>query len=300
MATRDAVKAYLDSHRARGSSERTIGMYRSVLQRFEKMFELLPTEPEKIEAFLARFPGSRTKNNYYRVLRWFYKFASNRYGVLNPTDEIKSPKVRRKLPPSLSQAQTRQLLSQPFGSKRDKRNRALLLVLAGCGLRVGEARNLRFVDISEHSLNVRGKTGERQVPLFSEVEEALLALRDGHKDTDPIFWGEHPCQPLGISGMQSIVRQVFQKVGIKGVRPSPHTLRHTFGRNWVAGGGDLVSLQRIMGHTSIEQTQLYVQLSQEDIQGKNAKFNPLLPFFEHNIPPADGHILSLDKPLSQW
>jgi len=204
---------------------------------------------------------------------------------------IKAPKVRKKLPPSLSSKELSMLLKQ---SRLSKRDRAVLLLLSGTGIRMGEAINLHFQDIKYGEAIVSGKTGQRKVPLPDMVRAELLEIRDGHGEDEPVFWGVHPVQPLKQAGLEGIVKKAFQNAGIEGVRASPHTLRHTFGRLWVAGNGDLVSLQRILGHTNIQQTQVYVSLAAEELQEKSNLYNPLLSIFNQSISSDDGRLPSND------
>jgi integrase/recombinase XerD len=126
-----------------------------------------------------------------------------------------------------------------------------------------------------------------------------LSLRNGHKDDDPIFWGEHPHQPLKESGFQGIVKKAFKQAGITGKKSSPHTLRHTFGRIWTDKGGDAVSLKEIMGHSSLDMTQRYANLSQSEVIKKNNQFNPLISISDEGITNVDQSLTTLDKSISQ-
>jgi site-specific recombinase XerD len=83
------------------------------------------------------------------------------------------------------------------------------------------------------------------------------------------------------------------------MRTSPHTLRHTLGRNWIMKGGDAVSLQIIQGHSSLEMTQDYANLSQNELIDKNKKFNPLISICDESITPNDQSISPIDKSLLQ-
>ena len=301
-----AVAAYLKSKEINGASPHTLKLYRSVLTRFTENYEWLPTESQAVQEFLAKFSPGNTRRNYFKVLRYFFKFVTSYFGAANPTNSVETPRVKRKLPQSLSRDEMATLVSQASLSKRDK---TALMLFLGTGVREGEAVNLKFKDINNGALRVSGKTGERLIPLIGEVTAALLSLQDGRGDDDAVFWGSHPTQPLGTAGFYALVRRAFSAAGIKGKRASPHTLRHTFARNWITNGGDTVSLMHILGHTSLEMTQKYVRLSDSDLAAKNLRFNPLsnIPLADRGISPADDRITypddripPIDGDLTQW
>jgi len=244
-----------------------------LLKKFSEKHPMLPVEPEPIQKFLEQWNGV-TRRNYFKIIRSFYRWLTTRYGIVNPTDRMELPKVKKKIVESLSPEEVVQLLEQP----RSRRDRAALLLLVGCGLRAGEVVGLTFGDIGTETLAIRSsKTdrGVRTVPLLPEIRSAMLALKNGNNENAPIFWGEHPHKPLQVPGLQGIVKKAFAAAGIKGKKASPHTLRHTFGRNWVIQGGDSHSLRDILGHSSIQTTEQYVALADSDLITKNKKHNPL-------------------------
>jgi len=292
LSTTEAVTAFLESHKAKGSSPHTIKHYQSCLSKFVASYKDLPSEPEPIENFLEQWEGS-TKRDYFKLIRNLYRFLNKRHGTINPTNKMDLPKVKGKVVSSLSSGELRRLCKVAKSSKRDN---AILLLLSGTGIRVGEASNLKFGDIEEDTLKVDGKTGGCVVPLFPQVRDALLVLKDGHGASDFVFWGEHPHQPLGVAGFQRVVKKSFTEAGITGKRASPHTLRHSFARNWITQGGDAVSLKAILGHASLEMTQRYVNLAVENLQSKNSRHNPLLCLGSLSQP--DGSISSADRSIS--
>lgn len=268
----EAVKRYIASCEARGLSKNTLEMYDSTLKRYIEATPQLPKDPQAIEAFLNQFTAGNSRLTHFKVIKGFHRFLYENYDIANPMNKMKTPKVKKTIPDSLSQEEVIKLFNQPMSD----RDRTALMVMVGCGIRVGEAVNLKFSDIEDEQLKVSGKTGARNVPLRQDIRQSLLSLRNGHKDDDPIFWGEHPHQPLREAGFQGLVKKTFQQADITGKRASPHTLRHTFGRNWIVQGGDVVSLKVIMGHSSLEMTQRYTNLSPNEIISKNKKFNPLI------------------------
>jgi site-specific recombinase XerD len=123
-------------------------------------------------------------------------------------------------------------------------------------------------------------------------------LKNGHKQDAPVFWGVHPTKPLAYAGFTGIVQKAFKKAEIDGKRASPHTLRHTFGRNWITQGGDVASLKAILGHANIAMTQQYMTLSIEDLVSKNKQYNPLISMADDRLTVPDDRLTTPEPELS--
>ena len=256
---------------------------------------------------MSQFSKDSTRYDYHKILRYFYKWCTKRLGTPNPTDRMTLPKPKKKVVPSLSEDEIIKLLDQPLND----RDRAIILTLSGTGIRVGECKNLVFDDIGEDTIKVRGKTGEREVPLHPIVKEALLKIRNGHKPSDPIFFGKnnHKNKPLDVAGIQGVIRLAFKNAGITGKRASPHTLRHSFSKIFIANGGNTLTLKEILGHTNIATTQRYVNLATNEIVEQSMKFNPLRSIsspkqdispVEISITPPKQSIARFDNNITQW
>jgi len=265
MKTRGVVQDFIKSRRARGLSSKTIAWYQGLLSLFSRTNPELPEDPAAIETFLGALQTSdETRHAYYRVLRAFYRWTSQRRGVNNPMLQIAAPKRLRKTPYSLTRAEIGWLLASPLSP----RDRALVELLIDTGIRTTEAIRLTRDDILEETIMVSGKTGQREVPISPEVKQELLALGNS-----PIFKGTQG--PITRSGAYRIIRLAFKAAGIPAKKWGPHTLRHTFGRHYILAGGDLVSLQRILGHTDIKTTRIYAELDLRDITYQHHRFTPL-------------------------
>jgi len=266
MKTESATREFLNSCRARGLSSRTIAWYETLLYRFGNDYPKLPTNTRDIESFLGAIGGSdETRHGYYRTLRVFYGWASKRLGVDNPVVNITAPVRRKKRPRTLSLAELGWLLAAPLSS----RDRALVTLLVDTGIRIGEAVHLTIDDIGEETILVDGKTGQREVPISEETRRQLSELGA----TGYLFTG--PRGPLSESGALQAIHRAMTSAGISGKKLGPHTLRHTFGRQYIVAGGDLVSLQRIMGHAQISTTRIYVDLDLRDVLSQHHRFSPL-------------------------
>ena len=125
---------------------------------------------------------------------------------------------------------------------------------------------LRWPDIGEGYLVVplEGKTGSRRVPVSANVQE----LMDGLGDETHIWVGTKG--PLTKHGMRQVFRTLFKRAGIYNRKNGPHTLRHAFATNYLRSSGQLVPLQKILGHRSIRTTMLYVHLAGADVDADHA------------------------------
>jgi site-specific recombinase XerD len=274
MNTRALINEFLNSGRARGLANKTVHWYGCMLDKFCRRWKELPEEPAAVEAFLGAITaGDETRHAYYRTLRAFYRWAAGRHDIHDPIaplkpnqkPQVRAPIRRRKVPYSLSVTELAWLLATP-GSARD---RTLVNLLVDTGLRIGEALGLTREDIQEEFILVNGKTGEREVPLSGETRRQMLQL----VARGPVFVGEKG--RLTESGAYRIIKTALARAGIKARKRGPHVLRHTFGRQYIMAGGDLVSLQRIMGHTDIKTTKIYAELDLRDITDQHRRFTPL-------------------------
>ncbi|MBC8276213.1 MAG: tyrosine-type recombinase/integrase [Chloroflexi bacterium] len=274
MNTANAVQAFLYNRRSLNRRPATLKWYERRFDRFIAFSKELPTEPEPIEHFLATVVSDEqeeSRRGYYRALKALYRFTCQRRRrrLLNPMDLIDSPVRHKKLKSTLTALELMLLLGQPSCL----RDRALLTFLADSACRVGEATSLHKQNIYEGYVVVDGKTGQRFAFITDETRWLLLNLVDSNKGSDHVFLGQRG--PLSTSGIYRIVSKYLKAAGIAPPKMGPHRLRHAFGKNYILNGGDTRSLQEIMGHANISTTEIYVELSQKDVQGKHHQFTPL-------------------------
>jgi len=269
MRTEQAIREFLASRIAANLSPATIEWYKDRLLPFARSCPTLPRRPEPVECFLAEVQGSpETKYDVYRALKTFFKFMSSRHRLPNPMDAIKPPRRPRTLMPTLEIGELMRLLN----SAESLRDRAVITLLVDCGLRAGEVCSLLKHNIKQETIIVHGKIGWREVPISEETRRLLLQVAVLSPD-DYVFHGHKG--PITRHLIYAIVRRALEKAGIKGPKLGPHRLRHAYGKNFLVEGGDLRSLQEIMGHADIETTQKYATLNLTDIVKKHQKFSPL-------------------------
>jgi len=188
----------------------------------------------------------------------------------NPGAELELPRRLRTLPRTLSPGEAERLIEAAAGTTpRALRDRALVELLYGAGLRVSEAVGLdrTGVDLDDRLVRCTGKGGkERIVPVGRHAAEALrLYLARGRPFLDrrhrPELFLNARGGPLTRAGAFLIVRRLAEQAGLDPRRVHPHLLRHSFATHLLEGGADLRSVQEMLGHADLSTTELYTHVS---------------------------------------
>jgi len=188
----------------------------------------------------------------------------------NPAAELDLPRRRRKLPRTLSPGEAERLVEAARGTKpRDLRDRALVELLYGAGLRVSEAVSLERagVDLEQRLVRCLGKgSKERIVPIGRRAVEAVRRyLARGRPFLDrrhrPELFLNARGGPLTRAGAFLILRRLAAEAGLEPERIHPHLLRHSFATHLLEGGADLRSVQEMLGHADLATTELYTHVS---------------------------------------
>lgn len=225
-----------------------------------------------LRAFLAhrRNEGlaNRSTARELSALRGFLSFAAERAGEQTNIPRVKGPKLKPGVPRPISPDEVLALADdvaaqadQPWIAARDW---AVLLLLYGAGLRVGEALGLTgtVLPLGE-TLSVTGKRDKtRIVPLLDKVREAIedyvRLCPHAIGSDDPLFRGARG-GALGSDIVRRAVREARVRLGLSG-KTTPHALRHSFATHLLARGADLRSLQELLGHASLSSTQIYTSV----------------------------------------
>lgn len=204
--------------------------------------------------------------------------------ALDPTEQLESPKINRKLPDVLNIVEINSLIAAIDASKPDgMRNKAILEVLYGCGLRVTELITLRISDVNstEEYIRVIGKGDkERIVPIgetalkfiaiyLSEVR-VHLAIKKGNEDF--VFLNRLGTRLSRVS-IFTMIKALSERIGLQ-KNISPHTFRHSFATHLIEGGADLRAVQEMLGHSSITTTEVYTHLDRDYLRGMVKQFHP--------------------------
>lgn len=288
----NASEAFLLRCQAQNLTAGTLTWYKDLLRVWNRFLEAKgvtlarEVNPELIRLYLDDMRKRKLASGYvartYGALRCLFGFlARERLIPQNPFALIAKPRMERRLIKPLTMDQARLLLAginkRPF---QGQRLWTMVVLILDTGLRVSEVLGLKMdqVDFQAGVLRVMGKGGkEREVPFSSTAKQALwnyIARRGEIPSQDVIFVSQYG-QQLDRCWMQKALRIVNRKVGLQGVRLSPHTLRHTFATQYVINGGDAFSLQQMLGHSTIEMVKVYVALANRDLAMLHRRFSPM-------------------------
>ena len=233
-ATTADLERYLADLRARGLAATTIARRAAAARSFFRHLQLLGVRPD------------------------------------NPAADVDLPRRRRKLPRTLSPGEAERLIEAARGTQpRDLRDRALVELLYGAGLRVSEAMSLERagVDLDQRLVRCVGKgSKERVVPIGRRAVEAVRRyLSRGRPFLDrrhrPELFLNARGGPLTRAGAFLILRRLADVAGLERDRVHPHLLRHSFATHLLEGGADLRSVQEMLGHADLSTTELYTHVS---------------------------------------
>ncbi|PHR56436.1 MAG: recombinase XerC [Robiginitomaculum sp.] len=229
--------------------------------------------------------GSRTLARNLSALRTFFGWLEARRGIACPALAlVEGPKLAKSLPKAISPQAAQDLLALAADPRRTQipwiaaRDVALLLVLYGAGLRIAEALALKGRDLPlSDVLRVIGKGGKtRLVPLLPAARDAVAA----YVTQCPFAMARDQAVFRGIRGgtmgareAQSLLQQLRGQLGLPSSL-TPHALRHSFATHLLAGGGDLRTIQELLGHSSLSSTQIYAAVDQAHLAAMVAKAHP--------------------------
>ena len=218
-------------------------------------------------------------------LKSYFAFLKLEFGLeVNPMDLIQTPRLERKLPDTLSIQEIDQLIGAvDLTSREGPRNKAILEVLYGCGLRVSELINFKIsnLHLNEEFIKVEGKGNkERLVPIGAVTMKHLRIYLEEvriHEQIKPAFHDFVFINNRGTSLSRVMVFIIIKRLAAKaGIHKNigPHTFRHSFATHLVEGGADLRAVQDMLGHESITTTEIYTHLDREYLRSAIIQFHP--------------------------
>ena len=289
------LQEFLEELERQGASAHTLAAYGGDLEQFLVYFTPPGGEPPEAGAFevlqlrewLADLYAQRlaavTIRRKLAALRSFFGFLLTRGRVrVNPARLVRTPKAPRKLPDVPTPEQANAIVDGVAADRYDRpypaRDRALLELLYGCGLRVSElvGLNLRDLDRQERWLRVRGKgRKERQVPYSARAADALerYLVERGVHPHEPALFLNHRGGRLTARGVHFILKLYLTLMGEEsGIHP--HTFRHAYATHLLADGADLRAIQELLGHARLSTTQKYTQVSLTELMALYDRTHP--------------------------
>ncbi len=290
----DPVDLFLDHLLVeKGLSHNTVDAYARDLGLFQSFCEARGTALDRVRgtdvlAFVTAQRGRglspRTVARRLSALRGFYGFlVAEGLATANPLERLESPAQWQTLPRTLTPEEARAVVETPDApGPRALRDRALLELLYGSGLRVSEVSDLTLerLDLAVGFVRPKGKGAkERVVPLGGRAKAALEAyLADGRplllkgRRSPHVFLNRYG-RRLSRQGIWGVVKAACRRAGVP-ADASPHTLRHSFATHLLEGGADLRSLQLMLGHADLATTQVYTHVTRKRLRELVRKHHP--------------------------
>lgn len=285
-------KTYLQLEKS--LSDNSVQAYLSDIDKLNKYLEplhILPADVklQDIQGFINYIAeiglSAASQARIISGIRGFYDYllAENIINS-NPTELLEMPNIGRKLPDTLSYEEIEKIISFIDLTKPEgERNKAMIEVLYGCGLRVSELVNLQLSNIyfNDKFIRIIGKGNkERLVPVGNAVLKQInnylehsrnhIVAKPGFEDI--LFLNRRGGQLTRVM-VFTIIKELSIKAGIR-KKISPHTFRHSFATHLVEGGADLRAVQEMLGHESITTTEIYTHLDRTYLQQTIAQFHP--------------------------
>ncbi len=267
-------------------SNNTTAAYRNDLNQFKKFIHngqftinsWNDVTPEVVDAYVTYmkeqpYASSSVARKVAAVKSFFNYLHANNFVQENPTTNVDSPKVKKRLPKTLSSEDVEKLLMAPMHKRTPKnlRDMALLNMLYSTGMRVTEVVSLQLDDLNMDEMVLYCSTKDeqaRELPFDDTTKEILEAyLNDGRpylvkdKEETALFLN-HRGQQLTRQGLWLIIKAYAKQANLS-TEVTPHTLRHSFAAHKLNSGSDLQEVQKLLGHANISTTQIYTQLDEE-------------------------------------
>lgn len=296
----DLVAQYLREVEAEGCSPHTVRNYRIDLAQFGDFVRTMHSEapagtlleqidPLTVRAFVASLRGRGlspgTLARKMAAVRSFFQYCCRRGRLSwNPAALVTTPKLPKRLPPHLTVDQAFQLLATPQGEDHmSVRDRAILELFYGSGIRVGELTGLSVhdLDLEQRLVRVTGKgKKERIVPIGRPAAKALaayLGARQGRSGgatgtRSPLFLN-HRGGRLTARSVERLLEKYLRRSGV-GKAITPHGLRHSFATHLLQAGADLRVIQELLGHARLTTTQRYTHVNLDQLMAVYDKAHP--------------------------
>lgn len=300
MLIEDVLKEFLFDCRMRKLSERTLKGYKNnnlamfcYIKNEFKITKLEDIHYQAIQAYIKFLTDKKLSevyiNGLIKCFRAFFKYCYNeQYIIKNPMDKIKFQKQPIKLIQTFSDAEVKDMVSF-YNGKRflDVRNKLIMTLFFDTGIRNSELCELKMTDVRETYINIMGKGKKQRIvpitPIMNKILIQYLRVRAEYiKDkfgyeTEYLLLSQKG-RKLTVEAMERIVLEAGLNAGVRAeVRISPHTCRHYFAQAQLRNGCDLYTLSRLLGHSNINITRIYLQsMNEESFFELSVKTSPLM------------------------
>ena len=280
-------------HNTKGSSNNTEMSYRRDLRKMNDYFakknirDLSAISESDLSDYVKhlekqKYSAATVSRNIASVKALCHFLVLKKKMAVDVSTGLKTPKIEKKLPTIMSNAEVNKLLMQPSGSSmKEIRDKAMLELLYATGIRVSELISLRTSDVNMQMSCIvcRDLHKERMIPFGHKAKKALSKylseVRDNmvNEKQSEILFVNCSGEPMSRQGFWKLIKFYTKKAGITD-DITPHTLRHSFAAHLVENGADLKSVQEMLGHSDISTTQIYAYINQKHIREVYNKAHP--------------------------
>lgn len=265
-------------------TKKTLTFYNSAFSAFQRIFPILPEANQLNKVTLNKFVIGMRELNLSPISCNTHISAMNSFlswlfenGHTEQHLKIKKLQAEKKIIQAWSEVQIKAIINYKPKTFFQLRLYSLCLMLLDTGCRITEALTLtrNNIDLQNMTIKIKGKGNkERVIPMGNELRKILYKLLQKHKHN--YIFGTNRGSVQTVSNVERDMKILAEKIGITGVRFSPHSARHTFALMYLRSGGDLFTLSKILGHTSISTTQIYLRsIGVEHLQEIHSKLSIL-------------------------
>ena len=231
-----------------------------------------------LHAFISHLTKSRGNSNKTKArkiscLKSYFKYLK-KYKMIddNPTIDLESPKIEKRLPVYLTLEDSKKLLD---AAKDNSRDYCILTLFLNTGLRLSELTSINIDKINKDTLTIIGKGNkERTVYLNNACLSAIEAYQQERESKEKALFISNRKTRISQKAVEHLLNKYLEMTGLSGKGYSPHKLRHTAATLMYQNGVDIRALQEILGHESIATTQIYTHINQSQLRNA-VKLNPL-------------------------
>ena len=288
MLLKKAIEGFLLQKSIEGLSQRTLETYEYQLRRLADFLDnptLTSVTTHDLKRFFHHFRSEytpqrwsgdtspltgKTLRNYWIACRSFFAWAEEELEMPNPMAGITAPKTNSTKVEPFTEEEVKAMLRLRCGARAHN----ILLVLLDTGIRSGELCGLKIkdVDLKTGKMHVLGKGNkERTCYLGNKVRQSLWRYINNREPNEPLF----PLQsgrPLNVQQVWGIVSRIGKRANVANARP--HRFRHTFAIQFLRNGGDIFTLQMLLGHSSLEMVKHYARLAAIDAEQAHRRASP--------------------------
>lgn len=289
------LTAFLLDRKASGCTAKTLQWHEACLGLFyeylqEENYSINPTEwtPTLLRAYIVHLQSRSSRrgdalsassiNSYARSLLCFVRWLHEEgYTDTNIGERVKKPRLPQTIKEPFTNAELHALLKAAKETNNPERDYAMLSVLVDCGLRASELTNLRTKDVltDQNVLVIKSGKGnkDRIVPYSAGTARALRRYERTRDSDSPYLFVSAKGGKLMPNSLKQLVERIAKRTNVENAYP--HRFRHTFAVSFLRNGGNPLTLQRLLGHTTLTMTNGYVAMNTDDLRSAHAVASPL-------------------------